>query len=181
MAEFYNGWEENEVWVNLERFPKHQISTFGRIRNKCSGHILKPFLDRYGYLRVSIGNTDNVYIHRLMCETFYGAPKFDRAQVNHIDCDRKNNHIFNLEWCSAKDNIKWACEHGKLDYKKGLKMAVKANVKPVRIIELDKTFSSVKDCAKFLHINPNRVSRCLIGSRKGQSIHGYHIEYAEAE
>ena len=54
----------HEEWVDLERFPNHQISTQGRVRNKKTGHVLKPMSDRYGYSFVSIGNVDNVYIQR---------------------------------------------------------------------------------------------------------------------
>lgn len=61
-----------EIWLDLKDFPNHQVSSHGRVRNKKTGYILKPFQDRYGYLRVSIGNTDNVYIHDLVCKTFVG-------------------------------------------------------------------------------------------------------------
>ena len=40
-----------EEWADLNNFPNHQISSYGRIRNKKTNHILKPFSDRYGYLR----------------------------------------------------------------------------------------------------------------------------------
>lgn len=169
------------IWIDIPQFPNHQGSSDGEIRNKHTGLILKPFSDRYGYLRVSIGNVDNVYIHRIICELFHGQPENEKMQVNHIDCNRQNNRSDNLEWCTASENIKWAINHGCLDPSIGLAKAREVNLKPVRIIELDKTFSSVKECAEFLGINPNRVSRCLVGERKGQRLHGYHIEYVRKE
>ena len=173
----YSNWEDNEIWLDLDRFPNHQVSSYGRIRNKKTNYVLRPFPDRYGYLRVSIGSVDNVPIHRLVCEAFYGPPRGNRNQVNHIDCDRQNNHIFNLEWVTPHENIKWGVERGNINPSIGLNRAIEVNRRPVRIIELDKIFNSVKDCAEFLGINPNRVSRCLSGERKGQRLHGYHLEY----
>jgi hypothetical protein len=59
--------------------------------------------------------------------------------------------------------------------------ASKVNVKTVRIVETGDIFSSVKDCAEFLGVEPTNVSRCLRGQRKGQRIKGYHIEYIEED
>lgn len=167
-----------EVWIDTNRFPHYEVSTYGRIRNKRSGHILKPQVDRDGYLKVSIGNSDNISVHRLVCESFYGPPVNNRMQVNHIDGNRQNNHVTNLEWCTPSENIKWGIMHGNINPEVGLRVAREINMKPVRITELNKIFSSVKDCADFLGVKPTNVSRCLVGVRKGQKLHGYTIEFA---
>lgn len=168
-----------EHWVDLSRFPNHEISTHGRVRNKRTGHILTPFSDRYGYLRLSIGSTDNVYIHRLMCETFYGPPGYENAQVNHIDCNRQNNNLLNLEWCTPSENIRWGVFRGDCDPRKASAVAAVVNRKAVRIVETGETFASVKECAGHLGVKPTNVSRCLAGARKGQRLKGRHVEYIE--
>lgn len=168
-----------ELWADIAWKPSHQISTKGRVRNRRTGYILKPFPDRHGYLRVSLGNYDNVYIHRLVCEAFHGAPPASLYQVNHIDCDRQNNCVENLEWCTASENIAWGVSHGHVNPSRAMERAREINHRPVRIIELDREFPSVKSCAEFLGVNPNRVSRCLRGERKGQRLHNYKIEYLE--
>lgn len=173
----YEGWEENEVWINMDRFPNHQISTHGRVRNKRTGYILKPFPDRYGYLRLSIGNVDNVYIHLLVGEYFLGPKPFPKAEVNHLDTNRQNNHYLNLEWTTRKGNAEWAKYKGKLRYQEGLDRAAEMNKIRVRVVETDTIFDSVKDCAEYFNVNPNCVSRCLCGSRAGQRLHGCHLEY----
>lgn len=170
-----------ELWADIAWKPSHQISTKGRVRNRRTGHILKPFADRYGYLRVSIGNYDNVYIHRLVCEAFHGAPPDSSYQVNHLDCDRQNNCVENLEWCTASENISWGVSHGNLNPMIGLERAREVNLRPIRIIELDRIFPSVKECAHFLGVAPTNVSRCLKGERKGQRLHGYKLEYLEED
>ena len=168
-----------ELWADIAWKPTHQISTKGRVRNCRTGYILKPFPDRYGYLRVSLGNYDNVYIHRLVCEAFHGAPPASNYQVNHIDCDRQNNCVENLEWCTASENIYWGVTHGNVNPSIGLARAREVNLRPVKIVELDLEFPSVKDCACFLGVPPTNVSRCLVGARKGQRIHGYTIKFLE--
>lgn len=177
----YEGWEENECWIDMNEFPNHQLSTQGRVRNKKTGRILKSFPDRYGYLRLSIGNVDNVYIHQLMGEYFFGPKPFPKAEVNHLDTDRQNNHFLNLEWTTRKGNAEWASYKGTIDYQKGLDRALEVNRIRVRIVETGQEFESVKDCASYFGVNPNRVSRCLRGSRMGQRLHGMHVEYVNED
>ena len=181
MPRYYEGWEDNECWIDMDRFPNHQLSTYGRVRNKKTGHILKPFPDRYGYLRLSVGNVDNVYIHQLMGEYFFGPKPFHNSQINHINTDRTDNHVLNLEWVTPRENILWAKYKGNLQYQKGLDRALEVNRVSVRIVETEMIFNSVKDCAEFLGVPANRISRCLCGTRKGQRIHGVHIEYVDEE
>lgn len=158
-------------------FKNHQVSSQGRIRNKKRLNILKPQIDKDGYERMSIGNVDNVPVHKVVCETFAGPAPEEGMVVNHIDADRTNNHCLNLEWTTIQDNVKWGVYKGNLDYQKGLGAAVEVNKRQVRIAELDMIFDSVKECAEFLGVNPNRVPRVLKGARKGQLLHGYHLEY----
>jgi hypothetical protein len=60
------------------------------------------------YQRISIQTTDKkakkVYVHRLVLLAFVGPPPNEKDQVDHIDHDRKNNHISNLRWISASKN-----------------------------------------------------------------------------
>ena len=137
-----------EVWIDAVGFPSHEVSTWGNVRNRKTGRVLKPFADRYGYLRLSLGNTDNVYIHKLVCESFYGPKPEPDSQVNHIDCNRQNNHVLNLQWCSPSENIRWGVFKGNIDPMIGLRRAAEVNPKPVMIVELGLEFPSVKDCAK---------------------------------
>lgn len=71
-----------------------------------------------GYLRVCMRQTStnkrlDRYIHRLVAEHFIEKPK-DKNVVNHIDCNRQNNHVNNLEWCTQKENIEHAFKVGNL-------------------------------------------------------------------
>lgn len=175
----YEGFEENECWTNHWKYPNHEFSTHGRIRNKKNGHILKPHLDKDGYEIVSIGKFDNVRVHIAIMEAWFGPKPFPKAEVNHIDLNRANNHYLNLEWTTSKGNTDWAMMHGTIDWQKGLNAAVEANKVRVRIVETGQEFNSIKECAEYLGVNPNRVNRSLSGCRAGQRLHGVHIEYVD--
>lgn len=168
---------EDNMWANIPGHPNHQINIYGQVRHKRKKNILKPFPDRYGYLRLSLGNVDNIPIHRIMCETFYGEPREERAQVNHKDCNRQNNNILNLEWCTPSENIKWGVKHGNIDPMKGLRRATEVNVKPVRIVETDQVFCSIKDCADYLGVSAQSVGRVVRSENKKYTVHGFHVEY----
>lgn len=166
-----------DTFVDVYGFPSYEINTHGEIRHKKNKRILRAFPDRYGYLRVSLGDVDNVYVHKLMCLTFFGPSPYPNAQINHIDRNRQNNDILNLEWCTPSENIRWSIQNGSIDPNKASMKAMEVNRKRVRLKETGDIFNSVKECADFLGVSPTNVSRCLRGSRKGQALHGYHLEY----
>lgn len=173
--------DDDACWYDLPGFPNHQGSLRGEIRHKRKHNILKPHIDKDDYQVLSLGNVNNVKVHRVLCEAFYGPAPKEKTQVNHIDCNRQNNHFMNLEWSSPSENIKWGVYKGNIDPTKGLKRASEINPKPVRISETGQVFNSVKECGEYFGVSANRISRVLVGSRKGQKIHGYHIEFANKE
>lgn len=169
------------LWADIPGRPNHEISLRGQIRNKNTGRVLKGYINRDGYVVVALDHDDHTLVHRLMCDVFYGEPEEGQTQVNHIDCNRSNNHILNLERCTPRENVMWAMHKGNLKYEKGLEKAREANMRPVRIVETGQVFASLQDCADFLGVTRGNVSRVLSGERKGQKLHGFHIEYVREE
>lgn len=165
-------------WMDIPSHPNYQADMLGRIRNKHTGYILKPSYDRYGYQKMSLGNANNVQVHRLVCEAFCGPAPDDNYQVDHRDTNRSNNRVSNLRWATPSENIKHGVRCGNVDPIKASMKAREVNMRPVKIVETGAIFSSILDCASYLGVKPTNVSRCLTGSRKGQRLHGYHIEYA---
>jgi hypothetical protein len=115
---------EVEVWrpvLGHEDF--YEVSSHGRVRSKdrevkCSrgsnirlwkGRVLKSIVAATrGYEQVSLscsGKTHKVYVHRLVAEAFL---KGMDETVNHINGDKRNNKVNNLEWCSYSDNNRHA-------------------------------------------------------------------------
>ena len=79
-------------------------------------HILRINLDKKGYIRHTIrdkntGKRKSYRVHRLIAEAFIPNPD-NLPQVNHIDGDKTNNDISNLEWCTNKDNQNHAWQIG---------------------------------------------------------------------
>ena len=98
----------------LKDFPGYFVTEDGRVFSyflpgtrgildyNCIPRELKPS-SRKGYQRIKIKGK-NISIHRLVAETYLSNPD-NLPQVNHIDKNRRNNHISNLEWCSQQYNI----------------------------------------------------------------------------
>ena len=88
----------------------------------CSERGLLPHYDNgAGYLSITLltdksGDKPKLirkYVHRLVAEHFINNPD-NLPQVNHKDCDKSNNHVSNLEWISASDNIKHSHKSGRM-------------------------------------------------------------------
>lgn len=167
-------------WLDIPDYERWQASIYGTVRNKKTKHVLKPVIDKDGYERVSLGNRDNLVVHRLICSTFYGKPKGKRNQVNHIDCNRSNNRPINLQWVTPQENIAYGYHHGNVDPLKGMRVAREVNKKPVRIVETGQVFDSLKSCAEYFGVPLTNIARVITGCRKGQRFHGYHLEHVEA-
>lgn len=93
----------------IPNFNRYGISQNGEVWSYIKNTIMKPKIDRYGYLVIGIRNNAGIRkyltIHRLVAITY--LPNNDKTlQVNHIDGNKLNNHVSNLEWVSAKDNIR---------------------------------------------------------------------------
>lgn len=98
-------------WRVVASHPAYEVSEDGRLR-KGSKEI-KPKLDRYGYVHVAVwkeGKRSMKYMHRLVAEAWLGASK--GRSVNHIDGNKLNNTISNLEYVTRAENNRHAMEHG---------------------------------------------------------------------
>ena len=102
-------------WKAIADYPNYEVSTEGQVKNIITGHVLKPYSSRVknssmGYLKVKLTNkagAKQFYVHRLVAEAFLER-KEGQEQVNHIDENKLNNNVTNLEWCTRSEN----CRHG---------------------------------------------------------------------
>ena len=105
----------------------YEITREGQVINKTNNHILKPQPNGKGYLRVKIDGKLQ-FVHRLVAQKYIPNPN-NYEQVNHIDGNKTNNNVDNLEWTTNQQNREHAvktglhlqgedCKWAKLDWQK---------------------------------------------------------------
>ena len=122
------------------------------------------------YLSIELhkdNNRKNYFIHRLVAETYIPNPH-NLPEVNHIDENKYNNCVDNLEWVSHKDNM----NHGTQKERASTKCK-----KRIRCIETDTVYNSTKEAAEVLDIKAPNITACLKGRQKTSG--KYHWEYVE--
>lgn len=106
----------DEIWMPCSCDTNYSVSNFGRVKRTLAvpgtraGKLNKLFLDDDGYQRAHLISNKvhlNVGVHRLVAFAFLGDPPEGMNEVNHIDGDKTNNRVENLEWCNTLHNIYW--------------------------------------------------------------------------
>lgn len=93
--------DDGKVYCNLGRGNRNKSNT-------VDIYEIRPRYTSHGYARICTRNDvtrkrDDLYIHRLVAEYFLKQdPR--KKYVNHKNCDRSDNRVDNLEWCTAKEN-----------------------------------------------------------------------------
>ena len=114
---------KEEVWLPIKGFEdKLEVSNIGRIRSvermvafgsqkrKVHQTIYKLKDDKDGYKMVGISGK-NIKVHRAVAEAFIPNPE-SKPQVNHIDGNKANNRVENLEWATQEENMQHASTFG---------------------------------------------------------------------
>lgn len=108
-----------EVWKLYEEVPRFEVSTFGNVRYVKDGAIKYKKPDKIGYVYIQYkvdGRIFNLKVHRMVAKTFLDN-KLDLREVNHIDGNKQNNRVDNLEWCTRQQNIRHGHDNGFYDRK----------------------------------------------------------------
>ena len=169
-----------EIFRDIKGFEGlYQISNFGNVKSLKRNIILKPSSNGKGYLHIILYKNRKSKvsrIHRLVAQAFIPNPE-NKPQVNHIDGNKRNNNVNNLEWVTNSENQKHA-------FRLHLQTNVGNNNPRVRKInqyDLDgnfiKTWNSIYDITKELNINRSSIWRCCTGKYKKS--HNYIWRYTE--
>lgn len=175
---------EKEIWKPIPNTNnKYEASNLGNIRSFYSGKplIKKQNKSKKGYMRVRmLKKTCNV--HRLILKAFKPVPNDEKLVVNHIDGNKSNNNINNLEWCTQKYNIFHSNMLGKHyvftdnDREKCKEKRLNSLRKKVLCIETQEIFVSISAAARAKNTYVQSICNCC--NKKIKSAGGYHWMYA---
>ena len=166
------------------------VSTNGKVYSIRSHKILAPRRHNAGYLRVTLsrnGKRKDAYIHRLMCEAFFGTPNDGRNYVNHLDENPAHNQITNLEWTTNSNNIKYSWERHREERAKYFQENSSLKIGVVGIDRQTKKevgrWDSMSNAARDLgvHVSGVSYSACSNGRRAVQGIIFYKLEDEEKD
>ena len=177
-----------EDWKTLKENPNYAISSKGNLKNLKKGTVRKLKLGTNGYLNTSITinkKVKTVYIHRLVAQYFIPNP-YNKEQVNHIDCNKANNNVENLEWCTQSENNKHIYKMGrKISPAKGKFGGEHPKAKAVVQFTNGKiiVYESVIEAAKANGVGQAAISNQLKRNkiRKSKPKFLYYDEYLKAE
>lgn len=169
--------QTNEVWKEIVDYPMYEISSFGRVRSYYNGRygrrltpkILSNKIDRVGYSFIHLKNSNGrkpLRIHRLVAEAFIPNPH-QLPEVNHLDENKQNNNVCNLEWSSRLHNVRYS-------------RVWETNQTAIRQYDTNhnfiKTWESMSEAARFYNITPQTLFNSIKNKWKGA---GYYWEYVD--
>lgn len=174
-----------EFWKDIKGYEGvYRVSNLGRVKSldridssgkKRSGRMMKPGYVGKGYLQIQLhinGKPKHFRVNRLVAQAF--LPNTDnKPQVNHIDEDKTNNRIDNLEWTTSTENINFGSRNSKV---------AKANSKPIKVIYRDNTYElwdSATEFAKEFGISQGYINDVLRG--RHETAYGMRFVYAKGD
>ena len=149
--------EINKQWVDIKGYEGlYQISSEGEVLNVPRQKIKKPRLDKDGYFLIDLSKNNQATtfrLNRLVAKHFLDCPiNMDELAVDHIDGNKQNNHVDNLQWLTLQEN----------NCKRDL-----SNIQ-TKIVQVDKKtgeilqhFNSIREAARAVNTPHNNIIRVL--------------------
>lgn len=156
---------------------EHYIPSLNKIIYVNNNKILKSAISKHGYKIVVLTRNKKrktYKVHRLIAMTFIPKIK-NKTQVNHIDGNKQNNNVKNLEWCNNSENIKHAYNNKLVDITKKHKKVNQYDLNGNFI----KQWDSMKEAEEKLHICSQNISMCCRGVRN--KTNNYIWRYANGD
>ena len=159
---------EDEVWKPIKDFEGYyEVSNKGRIKSSKRNIILNQGNITKGYLGVSLAKDGVSYskrVHKLVADAF--IPNIEnKPYINHINGNKKDNRVENLEWCTPKENSEHAKEN----------KLVSKGKKKVYCLEDNKIYDSIKQLAKDFNANEGQVKNAC--DNANNTLKNKHITY----
>ena len=172
-----------EEWRDINGYEGYyQVSNLGKIWSKKTNRILSHHSDsNTGYCRLILrrnGKNIGCLVHRLVAEAFIDNP-YNKPEVNHLDEDKTNNNMANLEWCTKLENENWGTKRERCVKNTNYELIAEQNRKPVNQYTLDgiliRTWRTANDCKRKLGYDNSSIAKCCNGKLK--TAYGYRWGY----
>jgi len=161
-----------EVWKTIPSLPNYEASTSGRVRHKGKEPRKLQVNKRNGYVYIPVRKDmkfQSLRVHRLIAEAFIPNPE-NKPHVNHIDGNKQNNSVENLEWCTQSENELHKCRV------LGKKNEPPHILKPVIDLDTGIVYESIKAAAQETGIDHRKIGEIAAGKRK--TCHGKRFSWA---
>ena len=177
-----------EIYKDISGYEgKYAVSNLGNVMsmnylNTKKPRVMSPVKHHLGYLFVHLGYNKIRMVHPLVAEAFIPNPE-NKKFVNHIDGNKQNNKVTNLEWVTSKENMNHAIKTGLRDphhnnHPKGKDVP---NSRPILQCSKDgkliKRWECISDAARAIGCNPASIVNNA--SRRTKSLHGCIWRYEE--
>ena len=169
-----------ERWSQIPNM-HYSISSEGRVRNDETNKMKSMDVTSDGYHKVDLysnGKRTSVRVHRLVAEAFIQNPN-KLPQINHIDGNKENNNVKNLEWVNNSQNMIHAYRTGLATPHPTYGMRGHKNPNggrkgiPIFCVETNQTFSSAAEAERITGIPYSCICDCL----KGKCDHAHHLHF----
>lgn len=181
---------DTEIWLDIVGYEGiYQVSNHGRVRSlqrlvrngpntfrTVHGKLLKLDVLSDGYIGIGLHKDDHCKyykVHRLVANAFIPNPE-NKPMVNHIDGNKQNNCVDNLEWVTSSENVQHALQIGLIPIICGripsdmTRKRISDNSKqsrPVLYVETGQIFKSRREASRVTGISENRIYNCISSGR----------------
>ena len=153
----------NDVKI-IPGFSKYEIDKKGNIFDTNTKYNVKSHINVNGYCRISLtpdgkksNDRQNKYVHRLVAEAFIPNPK-NLPYVNHINANKQDNRVENLEWCTSSENM--------IHDSKVRKTGTRVYAFDAKTGKFYKSFDSIKAAGREIGVDSTTITKVISGDRK---------------